>query len=79
MDRTILNDVRRMRNIDGVIIGEKFDTRRVEVPREVIKDLILMVDTISFKDQGIDEAVQLRFKRELTELLNINGYNMRVR
>ena len=79
MDRTILNDVRRMRNIDGVIIGEKFDTRRVEVPREVIKDLILMVDTISFKDQGIDEAVQLRFKKELTELLNINGYNMRVR
>lgn len=79
MDRTILNDVRRMRNIDGTIIGEKFDTKRVEVPREIIEDLILMVDTISFKDQGIDEAVQLRFKRELTELLNTNGYNMRVR
>lgn len=68
------NDIRRMRNINGVIIGEKINGYRCEISRELIEDTI--VNLVKSKTLGISEIESFLLKQRLINILTIDNFEM---
>lgn len=69
-------DIKRMRNIKGVIVGEKMNGHRFEIPREIIEDTI--VNLVKSKTIGINEIESFLLKQRLINLLSIDNFEMYV-
>ncbi|MFR5643243.1 MAG: hypothetical protein ACLTK7_08760 [Clostridium paraputrificum] len=69
-------NIKKMRNIKGVIVGEKMNGHRFEIPRELIEDTI--VNLVKSKTIGINEIESFLLKQRLINLLSIDNFEMYV-
>ncbi|MDB2105976.1 hypothetical protein [Clostridium paraputrificum] len=67
-------NIKKMRNIKGVIVGEKLNGHRCEISRELIEDTI--VNFVKSKTLGISEIESFLLKQRLINLLSIDNFEM---
>ena len=79
MDKSILKELKRLRNIRGTIIGEKLNSHRCEVDTEIIKGFIDFLADIEPKSLGVDDMAVFLLRNKLLNLLAIDNFEVRLR
>lgn len=79
MDKSILKELKRLRNIRGCIIGEKLNGHRCEVEREIIEGLVDFLADIEPKNLGVDDMAVFLLRNQLLNLLAIDNFEVRLR
>lgn len=76
MDKNILKELKRLRNIRGTIIGEKLNGHRCEVDIEVIKDFIDFLELTPSKELDVDEMNKFLLVNQLINLLSLDNFEV---
>lgn len=69
-------NIKRMRNIRGTIVGEKVNGHRLEICREVIQGIIDILDKKEPKILGVDESTSYLLRQRLINLLASDGFEV---
>lgn len=76
MDKSILKELKRLRNIRGTIIGEKLNGYRCEVDVEVIKNFIDFLESTPSKELDVDEMNKFLLVNQLLNLLALDNFEV---
>lgn len=76
MDKNILKELKRLRNIRGTIIGEKLNGHRCELDIEVIKDFIDFLELTPSKELDVDEMNKFLLVNQLINLLSLDNFEV---
>lgn len=76
MDKSILKELKRLRNIRGTIIGEKLNGHICEVDIEVIKDFIDFLESTPSKELDVDEMNKFLLVNQLLNLLSLDNFEV---
>ena len=79
MDKSILKELKKIRNINSCLIGEKLNGRRVEVNPEIITDFIDYLNKNTPKNLGVADISKFLLSNQLLNLLVIDGYEVKLK
>ena len=82
MDKTILKELKKIRNINGCLVGTKLDNYKIEVNPKIIVDFINHLTNLSNEELENDDVdVQTRdyLVVQLYKVLLENDYEVRLR
>lgn len=82
MDKTILKELKKIRNINGCLVGTKLDNYKIEVNPKIIIDFINHLTNLSNEELEEDDVdVQTRdyLVVQLYKVLLENDYEVRLR
>jgi hypothetical protein len=76
MNKSILKELKRLRNIRGTIVGEKLNGYRCEVDIEVIKGFIDFLESTPSKVLDVDEMNKFLLVNQLLNLLVLDNFEV---
>lgn len=76
MNKSILKELKRLRNIRGTIVGEKLNGYRCELDIEVIKGFIDFLESTPSKVLGVDEMNKFLLVNQLLNLLALDNFEV---
>jgi hypothetical protein len=82
MDKTILKELKKIKNINGCLVGTKLDNYKIEVNPKIIVDFINHLTNLSNEELEKDDVdVQTRdyLVVQLYKVLLENDYEVRLR
>lgn len=79
MEKKILNEIKRIRNIEGTLVGTKLNGYKTEVPRGIVEDLLNHLKENEAEYLEVAEIVRTTFIEGLSNVLEVNGFEMILR
>lgn len=82
MDKTILKQLKKIRNINGCLVGTKLDNYKIEVNPKIIVDFINHLTNLSneeLENDDVDAQTRDYLVVQLYKVLLENDYEVRLR
>lgn len=82
MDKTILKELKKIRNINGCLVGTKLDNYKIEVNPKIIVDFINHLTNLSneeLENDDVDAQTRDYLVVQLYKVLLENDYEVRLR